>query len=290
MQIIDYESNYYPHLLKNINSPPKKLYVEGNIDLLNTTCFSIVGSRACSKYGIEMAKLFSKELSMQNLTIVSGMAQGIDSIAHTSALDVSQNTIAVLGSGFNEIFPKINIELYKRIIKNNGLIISEYPPEVKACSNNFLERNRIVSGLSIGLLVIEAAYRSGTSVTASLAKKQGKKVFCIPHNIGDKHGAGINRLIKNGAQVVTSPKDIIYSFDFLHYIDYEDENKKISEKPKIPKEYQEIYNLLIGPPLNINQICDRINKQTQFINNAIFMLELNGNIVKTKEGYQANVF
>lgn len=293
MEIIDYGSKYYPNTLKKIESSPKKLYVEGNINLLNTTCFSIVGSRACSKYGIEMAKLFSKDLAMQNLTIVSGMALGIDSVAHTMALDIGKNTIAVLGCGFNKIFPKDNISLYKRIIENNGLVISEYSPEIEASSSTFLERNRIVSGISIGLLVVEAAHRSGTSVTASLAQKQGKKVFCIPHNIGDKHGVGINRLIKKGAQVVSSAKDIIFSFDFLDYIDYEkenDNNDQNFENPNIPEKYEEIYNTLIGPPLNLEQLCEKINKPVQFINTAIFMLELNGNIIKTKEGYQANVF
>ena len=163
----------------------------------------------CSKYGMEMAKFFSKELSFQNLTIVSGMALGIDAISHHSTLNVGGYTIAVLGCGFNKIFPEENIGLYNKIIENNGLVISEYCPDEEACSKNFLARNRIVSGLSIGLLVVEAASRSGTSVTAKLAKEQGKKVFCIPHNIGDKYGVGINRLIKNGAIVITSPEEII---------------------------------------------------------------------------------
>lgn len=290
MKIINYDSAFYPTSLKNIKKPPKKLYTIGNVNLLNTTCFSIVGSRVCSKYGMEMAKFFSKELSLQNLTIVSGMALGIDAISHHSALDMKKNTIAVLGCGFNKIFPKENISLYNKILENNGLIISEYCPDEEACSKNFLERNRIVSGLSIGLLVIEAVHRSGTSVTAKLAKEQGKKVFCIPHNIGDKYGVGINRLIKNGATVVTSPEEIIDSFEFLNYKNYEKNNIFLPIHENIPKKYEEIYNILIGPPQNLSQICEKTNKPIQFINNAIFMLELNGNIIKTKEGYQANVF
>lgn len=290
MEIIDYNSNFYPSSLKKIKNPPKKLYAIGNVNLLNTTCFSIVGSRVCSKYGMEMAKFFSKELSFQNLTIVSGMALGIDAISHHSTLNVEGYTIAVLGCGFNKIFPEENIGLYNKIIENNGLVISEYCPDEEACSKNFLARNRIVSGLSIGLLVVEAAFRSGTSVTAKLAKEQGKKVFCIPHNIGDKYGVGINRLIKNGAIVITSPEEIINSFDFLNYKACEEKNVFSPTKKNIPKQYEEIYNILIGPPQNLSQICEKINKPIQFINNAIFMLELNGNIIKTKEGYQANVF
>lgn len=146
MEIIDYNSNFYPSSLKKIKNPPKKLYAIGNVNLLNTTCFSIVGSRVCSKYGMEMAKFFSKELSFQNLTIVSGMALGIDAISHHSTLNVGGYTIAVLGCGFNKIFPEENIGLYNKIIENNGLVISEYCPDEEACSKNFLARNRIVSG------------------------------------------------------------------------------------------------------------------------------------------------
>ena len=120
MEIIDYNSNFYPSSLKKIKNPPKKLYAIGNVNLLNTTCFSIVGSRVCSKYGMEMAKFFSKELSFQNLTIVSGMALGIDAISHHSTLNVGGYTIAVLGCGFNKIFPEENIGLYNKIIENSN--------------------------------------------------------------------------------------------------------------------------------------------------------------------------
>ena len=274
MEIIDYNSNFYPSSLKKIKNPPKKLYAIGNVNLLNTTCFSIVGSRVCSKYGMEMAKFFSKELSFQNLTIVSGMALGIDAISHHSTLNVGGYTIAVLGCGFNKIFPEENIGLYNKIIENNGLVISEYCPDEEACSKNFLARNRIVSGLSIGLLVVEAASRSGTSVTAKLAKEQGKKVFCIPHNIGDKYGVGINRLIKNGAIVITSPEEIINSFNFLNYKACEEKNVFSPTKKNIPKQYEEIYNILIGPPQNLSQICEKINKPIQFIISIISNLIL----------------
>lgn len=239
-------------------------------------------------YGMEVTNSFTKDLVKQNITIVSGMALGIDTIAHNTTLECKGKTIAVLGCGFNCIFPKENIDLYQKIIDNKGLVISEYPPDEEASSNNFLERNRIVSGISIGILVIEAAFRSGTSVTASLAKKQNKKIFCIPHNLGDKHGVGTNRLIKNGANLVTSAKDIFDAFDFLQY--NSSKKEKISyTSNNINPNYIDIYNLLIGPPLNINQICIKSNKTIQYVSNAIFMLELNGNIIKTPHGYQANI-
>lgn len=126
-------------------------------------------------------------------------------------------TIAVLGSGLKQIFPKENKELYQQIIEKSGLVITEYAPNVKAKSENFLERNRIVSGLSLGILVIEAAYRSGTSVTAKLAKQQGRKIFALPHEVNDKHGIGTNRLIQRGAKIVTTTEDMIKEFPFLSY-------------------------------------------------------------------------
>ncbi len=185
---IKLDSKYYPELLKQIGDAPELLYVEGNEEILESNCISIIGSRSCSDEGIRLAKKFAYDLASQNITIVSGMAVGIDTAAHIGALESGGKTIAVLGCGFKHIFPKENIGLFHKIIENGGVIISEYFPDEYASSNKFLERNRIVSGLSLGTLVIEAAFRSGTSVTASLAKKQGRKVFCIPHEMDNMHG------------------------------------------------------------------------------------------------------
>ena len=214
---INIEDTRYPKILRNIKNAPKQLYLEGNIKLLDTHGIAIIGSRKCSENGSKMAKKFAKELVSQNITIISGMANGIDTYAHIGALENRGNTIAVLGCGFNNIYPQKNEKLYKQIIKNNGLIVSEYPPETEASSEKFIERNRIVSGLSIGILVIEAKHRSGTSVTAKIAKSQNRRVFTIPHDLSDKYGIGTNRLIKKGASLITSTKDIIESFDFLEY-------------------------------------------------------------------------
>lgn len=162
--------------------------MEGNKEILNSKSISIIGSRACSEEGRKIARIFARDISYQNLTIVSGMAVGIDTAAHIGTLDAGGHTIAVLGCGFKNIFPPQNTQLFHRIIKNGGAVISEYSPNTPAKSQFFLERNRIVSGLSIGILVIEAAYRSGTSVTAAIAKRQNKKVFCVPHEMDNYHG------------------------------------------------------------------------------------------------------
>lgn len=166
--------------MKCIKDSPRKLYYEGNIELLNTLCFSVVGSRDLTNYGKRIERKFVKDLCLRGITIVSGMAVGSDRVAHEETLKYGGNTIAVLPCGLKNIYPKENIELFHRIIENNGLAITEYEENVEASKEKFLRRNRIVSGLSKGLLVIEAKYRSGTSVTVNYAKKQGKKVFALP--------------------------------------------------------------------------------------------------------------
>ena len=293
------------------------------MDLLNSNIISIIGSRSCSENGIKLATKFAKELSKQGIIIASGMAMGIDSVAHKGTLKVKGKTIAVLGSGFNNIFPKENIKLYNEIIKKDGLVITEYQPDIEPSSNRFLERNRIVSGLAIGVLVVEAAHRSGTSVTAKLATEQEKKVFVLPHEIGDIHGVGTNRLIRNGAILVTSPREIIEEFEFLEYKESQtnksivyknkkrkDANKKTKNnnkkskikenkietqssgniektiKRKVKKEYQEIYNLIFDGINSIDELYKKTNLKVKEINNILFMLEIEGNIIKTSGGYK----
>lgn len=289
MKLIEFNSEKYPTFLKNIKDPPQQLYAEGNLELLNTTSISIIGSRACSVSGINAAKQFAKNLASNGITIVSGMAVGIDTAAHTGCLEVGGNTIAVLGSGLNRIFPKENVKLYHEIIENNGLVISEYPPETPKNSKQFLERNRIVSGLSVGVLVIEAAHRSGTSVTAALAKKQGKEIFCIPHELNDKHGVGTNRLIKNGAHLVTCADDILNKLNNLENINLPEEEPFEQLEFCEPEQYLDVYNALIGPPTNVDELCERINKTAQYVNTALFTLELQGFITKTQYGYQVKI-
>lgn len=285
MKKITIEDKRYPKLLKKIKNPPTKLYLEGNLELLNKNIISIVGARNCTERGMELTKKFAGELSDQGLVIASGMAHGIDSAAHIGTIEQKGKTIAVLGSGFNHIFPKENVWLYQEILKKDGLIISEYSPEVKPKSNLFLERNRIVSGISIGILVIEAAYRSGTSVTARLAKTQGRKVFVLPHEIDDKHGVGTNQLIRKGAILVTSTKEIIEEFEFLTYKKEIKKEKKILEKKFKNKDYEKIYKLIEEGTKEVNEISRKTNYSISEITNILFMLEIEGYIKKGEKGY-----
>lgn len=277
MTVIELENKLYPKILKNIKKVPKKLYINGNLDILNSNCIAIVGSRKNTKYGEKWCKKFAQEFIKYNLTIVSGMALGIDKIAHKTAIKNGGKTIAVLPSGLENIYPEENLELYNEIILNGGCVISEYEPKINASSKNFLERNRIVSGLSLGTVVIEAAYRSGTSVTAKIAKEQGRDVFCIPGSLDNPKSIGTNNLIKEFAKIVTSPKDVINNYNFLHKIEV---NSNTLVKEQIPEEYKKIYSLITDIPININDIAKKSLLELREVSSKLTMLELDGKVVK----------
>ena len=265
------DTNYPEHLLK-IKNLPKQLYVLGDETLLNKQSIAIIGSRDCTQYGYEQAIHFAKELSKNNICIISGMAIGIDSAAHIGAKSELGKTIAVLGSGFNHIFPEENEELFYEILEEGGCIISEYEPDVEVDSKHFPIRNRIISGLSDGVLVVEAKSKSGSGITARLAKEQNKKVYCIPSNIDSKNGVGTGKLIQQGAKLVLSPQDILIELG-MNVIE-----NKISEKKniKVDKQYKEVYETLTRIPINVNEICKRTGKNIIEVNTTLTMLELEG--------------
>lgn len=180
IELITIKDEEYPVKLKNINNPPVCLYCVGNKKMINQKSISIVGSRVCSDYGKNMALAFSYLLGKNNVTVISGLAQGIDSAAHTGTLQANGKTIAVIGTGIDLVYPKENKDLMEKIIQNNGLIISEYPIGTKPNKENFPRRNRIISGLSDGVLVIEAREKSGALITVDYALEQGKNVYVIP--------------------------------------------------------------------------------------------------------------
>lgn len=206
---IDIKSKYYPEKLRCIDSPPKELFCLGNLELMNAKSIAIIGSRDYSNYGERAAKDFSYNLAKNNICIISGLAKGIDSFAHEACLVAGGKTIAVLGSGLDVIYPKENLGLFNKIILNDGLVVSEYPLGTKPQKQNFPARNRIISGLSDGILVIEAKEKSGTNITVDFALEQGKDVFVVPGNIYSKTSNGTNFLIKEGAIPVTNFLDII---------------------------------------------------------------------------------
>ena len=273
------EDDNYPEQLRKIENPPKQLYLKGNIKLLDTSGIAIIGSRECTRYGEKMAKKFAKELSLYGLTIISGLAKGIDSFTHIGCIEGTGNTIAVLPSGLNNIYPQENIKLFKDILENNGLIITEYEENEEANSKKFLERNRIVSGLAIGTLVVEGGHRSGTSVTARLTKKQEKNIFCIPSSLENKKGITPNKLIKEGAFLVTEVGDIISKYPELK-LKKQHINKVKKESDSINKEYKDIYNCLDNEKaIHINEISKRLNLNINEVSYKLMMLELEDKIV-----------
>lgn len=273
---ISKDDKLYPSILKHIKNPPRYLYCNGNINLLESPGIAIIGSRVCTNYGKRIATEFSKKLSEYGITIVSGLAKGIDSFAHNGTIKVGGKTIAVLPCGLNNIYPKENKNLYEKILENNGLIITEYEEKEEADSKKFLERNRIVSGLTIGTLVIEGGYRSGTSITANLAKKQGKNVFCIPSNLESSKGITPNRLIKEGAFLVTEVEDIISRYPEMNFT-----KKKLEKIDKgVKEEYKDIYNCLdYEKSIHVNEISKIVKLNISEVNYKLMMLELEDKIV-----------
>ena len=290
LKIISIKENIYPKQLKNILNPPEILYAEGNLKLLNNKSIAIIGSRHPSENGIKLAKKFSTEISKLGLTVISGLARGIDTISHNCSCDNIGKTIAVLGSGFNKIFPPENASLYKKILENDGLVISEYPPNEECNSSYFPARNRIISGLSIGVLVIEAKFRSGTTRTVKYAIEQHKPVFALPHEIDDPHGVGTNRMLKKGAILVTETLDIL---DKLHlddakkqYLDLKDSEEKNIENTVFSDEIQsKLYKLICNTPISANELAKKTKFSINDILSALFILEMNGFIKKVEGGF-----
>ena len=311
MNILEIDDIEYPFLLKRIANPPKQLYIEGNKEILNSNMIAVVGSRNNTEYGEKWCKILCRDLLEYNLNIVSGMALGIDSIAHCTSIQEGVPTIAVLPCGFDNIYPAENTDLFKRIIDGGGVVISEYSPNVKANSQRFIERNRIVAGLSIGVLVIEAAHRSGTSITAKIAKSNGKKVFCIPGSLEYSKSNGTNKLIKEGAFIATDVKDIIDKYKYLKKVrkkriiieetkkgnikeinskkedkkssNYKGEINDIKKEETIDEKYKSIYELIPKEGINVNDMIIENRLNPAEVMEKITMLEIMGK-VKRKAG------
>ena len=214
--IISYEHEFYPGKLKLISNPPPVLYFRGTFpDLNNRLALGIVGTRKMSEYGKKMAYKISYELAAAEAIVVSGMALGVDAVAACGAISGSGKTVAVMGSGVDVIYPPEHAKLYERIIEN-GCVISEYPPTASSLPSHFPQRNRIISGISSGTLVVECDIDSGAMITASRAIDQGRDIFAVPGNVGDKNASGTNKLIQEGAIMISSADDILREYEFYY--------------------------------------------------------------------------
>lgn len=273
MKIFQINLSDYDYLrdLPHIPDPPKKLFLRGNLPSKRIKTVAIVGTRKPSAYGREIATKVASECAKNGIVVVSGLALGIDSIAHKAAIDAGGITLAVLANGVDKIYPRSHESLGQKILQTNGAILSEYPNETPARPWQFLARNRIVSGLADAVVIVEAASRSGTLSTANHALDQGKEIFAVPGNITSPLSAGCNQLIKNGANPLTSIEDLL---DFLIPDRFEKQIKLF--KGDTPEE-NIILELLSK---NGTTSSDEIIKQTKLsaseFNQTITMLEIKG--------------
>lgn len=273
-----YEENY-PENLKNISDPPPVIYYKGEPDF-SFPAVAIVGARGCSEYGKKVAGKIAYELAERGITVISGLARGIDTYAHIAALKGKGKTIAVSGCGLDIIYPPENKKLYQEI-QERGILLSEYPPGVEPLPGHFPQRNRIISGLSQGVLVVEAAARSGSLITAAIALEQGRKLFAIPGNIDRPQSKGANRLIKEGAKVVTGVEDIIEELFLDRYSSNSIKNvegvSRTINYPILGEEEEEIIRLFERETeLTVDELVRLTNKSPGTVNTILLKLELKG--------------
>ena len=274
VEILTFKNPKYPPLLKNIYSFPLLLYVKGKPQEQDYKMpIAIVGMRKASYYGKTVTEELAQNLACAGFSIVSGMARGIDTSAHLGALK-NGRTIAVLGSGLNYIYPRENKKLSEKI-SQNGALISEFPMNTPPDKLNFPRRNRIISGMSLGVVVVEAAERSGALITANLASEQGREVFAVPGKIDSNHSLGTHKLIQDGAKLVANWKDI--ASELACEIDWEKQSKT-GKKYKITlEEFEEkIYTLLSTEPKQIDTIIKESQNNSPKILSILLSLELKG--------------
>ncbi|MGQ9608517.1 MAG: DNA-processing protein DprA [bacterium] len=279
-RIIKIDDEEYPANLRTIYDPPPIIYIKGSIIPNDSQSISIVGARKASAYGKSVAENISKGLVLKGFTIVSGMAHGIDASAHNAALDAGGRTIAVMGNGLDIIYPPNNEKLYERII-NSGAVISEFPMGTEPKKENFPIRNRIISGLSLGTLVVEASNHSGALITANYALEQGREVFAVPGPIFSETSKGTNSLIKQGAKLVESTDDILTELTFYipnsygNECEYLKDDDKIMEKQLSEEEYK-IWKVVDYTPIHIDDITRQTNLPTSVVSAMLVILELKG--------------
>ena len=275
-------SENYPINLKDIEYIPQVIYYKGDILPEDEFALSIVGSRKCTNYGAWATEYFARSISELGIRIVSGMALGIDSISHRAALKSGGRTIAVLGCGVDIAYPKTNYRLYDEIIEN-GAVMSEFPIGMPPLAHNFPVRNRIISGLSKALLVIEAQDRSGTLITSRFANEQSKEIFALPGNINSLYSKGTNKLIKDGALIATDYQDIIDGvIDFSEFI--LNKNKEEKDLDILDAKELLICNLINEEPKSQNKISTITGFSIIETNTILTALELKGFIKELNGG------
>lgn len=290
-KLVAINDDAYPPLLRDIYDPPNILYVKGNLPPPESQAFAIVGTRRATSYGLNTCKEFSQQLASRGITIVSGLALGIDTFAHQGALDAEGHTIAVMGNGLSRVYPSENVDLADAIVESSGALISEFPMEMAPLGKNFPPRNRIISGISLGVLVVEATERSGSLITARHAAEQGRDVFAIPGDIRSAESKGTNRLIDKGAKLVRDVDDVLSELPKLSWtstdevektaeshVEQTEQTKQRHKKRKLQltDEQRKVLEEIELPSTHI----DKIVRSTEFppakVSSILLQLELKG--------------
>ncbi|MDI6603064.1 MAG: DNA-processing protein DprA [Patescibacteria group bacterium] len=273
IKTITLEDKNYPKLLKEIKDPPEVLYYIGTLPKPDENCFAVVGTRRYSLYGKQVALEIASDLAEAGLTIVSGLAPGIDSFTHQAAVERNKRTIAILGTGLDEksIYPQSNLKLARKILETGGCLISEYPPETPGSKFTFPQRNRIISGLSLGVLVVEAKQKSGALITAHHAFKQNRKVFAVPGSIYSSNSKGCHYLIKKGAKLVETANDILLELNL----------PEITKSGLVTGENKEenlILEVLKKEALYIDKIIEKTKLNAATVASTLAILEIKGKV------------
>ena len=294
-ELITVEDQHYPALLKQIHRAPPVLYTKGNAALLHHPQIAIVGTRNPTHAGGENAKAFSRYLASNGFTITSGLALGIDGIAHRGAVCEMGGTVAVMATGIDAIYPKRHHKLAETILENNGVLVTEFAPNTPPLAARFPQRNRIISGLSIGTLIIEAAIKSGSLITAVYANEQNREVFCIPSSIHNPQGKGCHKLIKEGAHLVETAADIVqhckgalaqWQQQPTITADRDQDKKSLPAEKDLSQNENTILSLLGYEPQSLECITDNSPLATEDTSAALVLLELKGIVKQSIWGYE----
>jgi DNA processing protein len=280
VSVLTIENERYPRLLRETAHAPAVLYMRGKLQAEDELAIGIVGTRKATPYGADMARRFALDLARSGVTIVSGLALGVDTVAHHAAIDGGGRTLAVLGSGLDIIYPSRNRKLAERVIQD-GALISEYPLGTKPDARNFPARNRIISGLSRGVLVVEAPIRSGALITASFAGDQGRDVYAVPGSARSSASAGCHALIRDGATLVTSATEI------LEELAVDAVRAAVQTRLEIPESQQErrLYELIGADPRHVDELCNESGIAIQETSGVLLALELKGLVRQHGSGY-----